>query len=500
MNKWMGNRAIRSVVVLALWCLGASLMALSPGPAQDGSATPAIPYRPLPDREPTSGSSQQVPLQQREVPGPLSGGGIGKRVAVISIEGTIDMGLAPFVVRTLQNHHGLDVVVLVLDTPGGRIDAALAIRDALLDTEVTTVAFVHPRAISAGALISYGCDVIAMGPGASIGAATPVSIGPGGAARSVGEKVVSYFRTEMAATARAKGRRGDIAEAMVDPDVQIEDITPAGKLLTLDTDNALALGVAEMQAENLDDLLAGLYMDGAEILRPEPSWAERLARFLTHPAVSGLLMALGFLGIMVEFRTPGFGVPGIVGLASLAIFFFGHMVVHLAGWEELILFGIGAVALAVEIFVIPGFGVAGVVGILALLASLVLALSGLPLHVSFSAGEITMSVLRVLGSAALAVGGFALVAIVLPRTRTGRPLVLRHVLPTGSSTGSRRDTDGPRVGDEGRALTILRPAGKVRLGNRTVVAESEGPFIDRNQPVVVVRVQDDRVSVRARGL
>jgi membrane-bound serine protease (ClpP class) len=335
-----------------------------------------------------------------------------------------------------------------------------------------------------------------------MGAATPVQLQPGGGASEVGEKMVSYFRTEMAATARARGRRGDIAEAMVDPDVQIEGITPSGKLLTLDTDNALALGVADVLAGSLDELLSALYMDGARIVRPTPSWAHRLARLFTHPAVSGLLMTLGLLGILIELRAPGFGAPGIVGIAALVLFFFGHHVVHLAGWEELLLFGLGVVLLLVEGFVIPGFGFVGVLGAAAVVASLVLALSGLPLGVSFSSGEITTSLLRVLASVALSIGGFALAALVLPRTRAGRPLVLRMKLPAGSSHDGRpagaSSTAAPTFerGDRGRSLTILRPAGKVRVRGRVTVAESEGPFIDRDREVVVVRVHGDRVLVR----
>lgn len=491
-------RASRLVTFAALAAAG---WALAGGAQehQDGAAPPA--YHPLTGGDEESAAGSVVDVDEREVDGPLSGGGIGRRIVVLEVTGVIDLGMAPFIVRTLRKPAGVDLFVLDINTPGGRVDAALMIRDALLESEVRTVAFIHPRAISAGALVSYACDTIAMAPGGSIGAATPVTLQPGGGAQAVSEKIVSYFRAEMASTARAKGRRGDIAEAMVDKEVEIEGVTQRGKLLTLDTDNALELGVADLEAEDLEGLLEGLRMDGADVERPGPTWAEKVARILTHPAVSGLLMALGFLGILIELYSPGFGAPGIVGIVCLLVFFLGHLVVHLAGWEELLIFGVGVVLLVLEVFVTPGFGVLGVLGAAAVLTSLVMALVAIPIEISIPSGAIQTALLRVIASMAGAVAAFALVAIVLPRTRAGGPLVLLTRLPLGSSHGRKDQTPsgaprGVEVGDTGTALTILRPAGKVRLGSRSVMAITEGDFIDRRRSVVVVRIEGDKVFVR----
>lgn len=477
-----GPRDLRTSRILALVALAAAgLAGLAAGPGVDPD---------LPDTE-------------REVAGPESGGGIGRRVVVIEVAEVIDLGIAPFILRTLDHTAGVDLVILDINTPGGRVDAALMIRDALLETTVDTVAFVHPRAISAGALISFACNTIAMAPGGSIGAATPVAIGPAGGSRPMDEKVISYFRAEMASTAKANGRRGDIAEAMVDKDVEIEGVVEKGKLLTLTTDRALELGVADLVAQDLDGLLAGLHMDGADVDRPGPNWAEKLARVLTHPAVSGLLMAIGILGILIELRVPGFGAPGIIGIVCLLVFFLGHLVVHLAGWEELLLFGLGVTLLAVEVFVTPGFGVLGVLGATAVLTSLVMALVAMPLEISLPSGAIQTALLRVLASIAGAVAAFALAAIALPHTSAGGPLVLRARLPLGASHGRGGGPPGARaasvsVGDEGTALTILRPAGKVRLAGSSVGAVTEGDFIDRRARVVVVRIEGDKIIVREK--
>jgi membrane-bound serine protease (ClpP class) len=176
---------------------------------------------------------------------PLKGhdphGGAGKKLIEIPIEGTIDLGLAAFVERSVAQATTNDVIVLKIKTFGGRVDAAVRIRDVLLEANAPTVAFIDHRAISAGALITLACDTILVSPGASIGAATPVESGPQGQMQPTAEKVISYMRAEMRATAEAKGRRTDIAEAMVDPDIEIAGLNPKGKLLTLTGEQAIKL-------------------------------------------------------------------------------------------------------------------------------------------------------------------------------------------------------------------------------------------------------------------
>ena len=216
-----------------------------------------------------------------------------------------------------------------------------------------------------------------MANGGTIGAATPVQMGqPGAPAQPVEEKTVSYVRKEFRATAEGRKRPPLIAEAMVDADVEIPGLIQKGKLLTLTTEEALKHKVADFRAETLESVLERLGLAGRKIRRVSPNWAEDLVRFLTHPIVSSLLMTLGMLGIFLEIRTPGFGLPGALGIASLALFFWGHWLVQLAGWEEMLLVASGFVLLVLEIFVIPGFGLAGVMGIGALLAGLSLSLIG----------------------------------------------------------------------------------------------------------------------------
>ena len=223
------------------------------------------------------------------------GGGQGRTLYEVPIEGTIDLGLAPFVERVIERASSEDIVLIRVKTFGGRVDAAVRIRDALLDSRAATVAYVDRRAISAGALISLACHTLVMGPGASIGAATPVQQGKSGEMEKTSEKVVSYMRAEMRSTAEARGRRADLAEAMVDADIEIKGVTEKGKLLTLTTERALELGLADATATDFEATVRLLNLGDADRVRLDTHWAEKVARVLTDPVVSSLLMTFGFL-------------------------------------------------------------------------------------------------------------------------------------------------------------------------------------------------------------
>lgn len=203
-----------------------------------------------------------------------------------------------------------------------------------------TIAFVHPRAVSAGALIALATDTMVMASGGTIGAAMPV-VGGTGPPQAADEKSVSYLRKEFAATAERRHRPPEFAEAMVDADVEIAGVVAKGKLLTLTTTEALAHKIAEFTADTLTGALDAAGLHDADVRSASQTWAETLVRFLTNPIVSSLLMTIGMLGILVEIRTPGFAVPGTIGLLSLGLFFWGQWLIQLAGWEELLLVAAG---------------------------------------------------------------------------------------------------------------------------------------------------------------
>jgi membrane-bound serine protease (ClpP class) len=420
-------------------------------------------------------------------------------VYVAPIEGMIDLGLAPFVRRVLDeaDKAGAAAVILRINTFGGRVDAAVIIRDALVGAKVKTVAFVDKRAISAGALISLACHVIAIGDGGTIGAATPVQAGgPAGDTKPTDEKAVSYVRKEFRSTADVRKRPPLIAEAMVDPDVAIPGLIEKGKLLTLTTSEAVEHKIADVRADTLEDVLKQLGLEGAEVRRVSENWAEQIVRFLTHPVLSSLLMTIGMLGIIIELRTPGFGVPGALGITSLALFFWGHWLVRLAGWEEVLLVALGLVLLAVEIFVTPGFGLTGIIGIIALLAGLSLSLVGAGATMEIIIGAVA----RVVVSLAIALAASIALLRFLPRLPFGRDLILNTGLGTAIGYASAPESDREWLGKVGTAVSPLRPAGIADIDGKRVDIVSQGEWIDAGAPIEVIRVDGNRIVVReARG-
>ncbi len=416
-------------------------------------------------------------------------------VYVVPVTGTIDLGLAPFVQRVIDEATDTDAAAVVLDinTFGGRVDAAVQIRDTLLRSKVRTIAFINKRAISAGALISLAAKDIVIASGGTIGAATPVQIG--GEAKEalpVEEKTVSYVRKEFRATAEARKRPLKVAEAMVDADVVIPGLIAKGKLLTLTTEEALKAKVADHRAETIEEALVAVGLAGAEIRRSQLNWAEELVRVLTNPIVSSILMTVALLGIIIELRTPGFGVPGALGVTSLGLILWGHWIVQLAGWEELLLATAGLVLLALEVFVIPGFGIAGAMGVLGILAALVLSMVG---HGNTT--ELVMLVaMRVMFSLLFAILASLMLLRFMTRSPIGRRLVLETGLKADQGYASAPDSDHRLLGREGVAVSPLHPAGIAEIDGARVDVVSNGPLIDPGEAVVVERVDGNRVVVK----
>ncbi|MDA8017972.1 MAG: hypothetical protein MPN21_11045 [Thermoanaerobaculia bacterium] len=421
------------------------------------------------------------------------------KVVTGRIDGDITLAEAAFVSRLIDQARleKAEIIALELNTFGGRVDAAVAIRDALMDAPQTSIVFINKRAISAGALISFACDKIVMSSGGTIGAATPIQQVPGETLpQPVEEKYLSYFRQEMRATAESQGRDGDIAEAMVDKDNEIEGLVEKGKLLTLTTVTALAHDMADAEAESLSGALDAMGFHG-DVVDVDRSWSEQLVAFLTSQAIAGLLsMAMIVLAYM-EWQTPGFGVFGALAIACFLLLYFSHYMVNLAGYEELIFFGLGVILIVVEMFFIPGLGIPGILGALSVLTSLVLIISAGDWSDLHFDNPITVDAV---GQVAIAIG-VAFVAILalirlLPQTHYGGGIVLGQELAAEGGWTS-HDTDEPSLlGETGVTLSALRPSGKAHIGDQRLRVETEGDFLDEGTPVKVVRQVEGRIVVR----
>jgi membrane-bound serine protease (ClpP class) len=408
----------------------------------------------------------------------------------VPVTGVIELGLAPFIERSLEEAaaSGARAVILDIDTPGGRVDAAERISDAITDAAVPVYAYINRRAFSAGALIALSTERIYMRPGSVIGAVTPVD----GSGTKAPEKIVSAMRSEMRALAEVRGLDPGVAEAMVDEDVDIEGVVEAGKLLTLTTEEAVALGYAH-EVEDFDALLAELGYAGAPVVTTGVNWAERIVRFFSHPIVAPFLLSLGFLGLIVEIKTPSFGMAGVAGLLALALFFGSHLIVGLAGLEDVLIFAAGLVLIGVEVFVIPGFGLFGILGGVGVVAGLYMALlGGLPTAPDFTrAGMVlTTTILLILVSAWVVIRS-------LPGNsrlaRSGVFLLTRTDRDIGYESAPHR-TD--LVGREGTAITDLRPSGTALIGDERVDVVSESEWIPSGTPVRVVSAEGYRHVVR----
>ena len=468
-------------------------------------------------------------------------------VYVIDIRNEIGSGLSTYISDSIQTAEeaGADAIVFDVDTPGGRVDSAVNIIRAIQNTQVPTIAFVNRQAISAGAMISIACNQIVMTSGGTIGDSAPVNI----QGDEVGEKAVSYIQGTIRATAERENRNPDIAEAMVDKELvlvkltdgqiikllpeeyaareeegeEMEILCAQGKLLTLSTQQALDYGFADAQAETLTELLtqyeivevAGTklpltedgvarwqrdfgvsevnrlkLLDGARTIEVEATLADKIVFFLTNPLISTLLLSLGTLGIFIEIRTPGFGVPGFLGLICIGLFFGGHMLTRIGAEWAFLLFILGLGLIALEVFVIPGFGIAGFLGITLMLGSV--------FFVFDKAYEFRTAVMWLSVSVILTAGMAILAAFYLPETRLFQRLALSTVMDTemGYHSSSPEDFQG-YLGKSGVALTPLRPSGTARIADKRVDVVTVGDFIPQDSNVKVVEVEGSKVFVEA---
>jgi membrane-bound serine protease (ClpP class) len=453
---------------------------------------------------------------------------------------------------------GAQMVIFDMDTPGGQMSAMSGIVRQIIDDlrDVYTVAYVHPQAFSAGAIISLACDEIVMSPTAVIGDAMPIMI-IGGKLVEIPEKERGKFesaaRAEVRMLAERNGHNQALCEAMItitmkvwlirntktgelqivnpakehrkirgDPTATtrpsegetkladgqwkyLKTIDGTDELVTLTTMEAQRLGFIVNTFDDMDDLEKHYNITVEPVVLGD-NWSEDLVALLTSPVVMSILMFVGILAVYAELHTPGFGAAGAVAIVCFAIVFGSHYLVGLANWWEIALFFVGVALLAVELLLIPGFGVAGVAGlfccVVALLAMLIPnAPTELPWPETegawdmFKTGAIWMMVAFVAATVAS-----MFLARYLPKVPIAGRLVL--VAPEAPHTPP-TTADAPILnvvaGQVGKVTQTCRPVGKVRIDGRLVDAIADGAFIEAGAEIIVLRNEGNRVVIETKA-
>ncbi|WP_173108209.1 NfeD family protein [Bacillus sp. KH172YL63] len=405
-----------------------------------------------------------------------------ERVYVIPIQKEVERGLHAFLERAITDaeEHNADLIIFDIDTPGGLVDAAGDIGQLLDGIDTRTVAFVNNHALSAGAFISLHADEIYMVPNGQIGAAAVIDQ----AGNAADKKAQSFWLSAMKSAAESNGRDPLYALAMADDTIEIPELgIDKGELLTLGSKEAKEIGYSEGTVKNLDGLYKELGVKKSSVNTVEETFAEKLARFITNPVVVPILLSLASIGLIVELYSPGFGIAGSIGLVSLVLFFYGHLVAGLAGYETILLFIIGVLLIVAEFF-LPG-GIAGALGIGAILASIMLA-----------GGDVVQMGISLLIAILIAVATVIIfVKVFGKKMKFFKKIILNDSTSTENgyvSNVNRLDL----IGREGVTKTPLRPSGTVIVDDERIDAVTEGGFIKANERVKIVKVEGSRIVVR----
>lgn len=409
--------------------------------------------------------------------------------------------IGPGAWRTVKNAYlkaedaGVDLVLIEMNTFGGMVNFADSIRSRILDSPLKTVVFINHNAASAGALIALACDRIYMSKGSSIGAASVVDQ----SGQVLPEKHQSYMRGLMRATAEAKGRDPKVAEAFVDPDVDLPAIKPAGKILTLTSSEAVKIGLADAESASTADLLKIEGISNPQITVHQITVIDRIISFLINPAVSGILILLIIGGIYFEMQTPGIGFALIVAIVAALLFFAPLYIQGLADHWEIALFIAGIILIVLELFVIPGFGVAGILGVICLVCGLAFSMV-VNDYFDFSISEPGMlfnSFLLVIASMVTATVLMVIFGKSLLKTKAFKRLVLQDEQRSAEGyTSSRRSAE--LVNREGVAKTVLRPSGKVEIDGKWYDAIALDGFIDIGEDIYVEKHENYNLFVRKK--
>ena len=421
-------------------------------------------------------------------------GANAQKVYVIPIESEIDLGLFHHFRKACANaaDWDADLLLIKLNTYGGAVDAADSIRTALLRTSIPTVAFVDQNAASAGALIALACDSVYMAPGSSMGSATVVN----GAGEPMPQKYQSYMSTIMRSTAEHHGKvlRGDSLVWRRNPATAAEMVNPEMSV-SFTPKQAVEAGFADGIATSTAEVLKDLNIENPEIMSYESSVTDSILGFLSSAAVRAVLVMLILGGIYMEMHTPGLGVAAAVAIIAAVLYFLPMLVMgSLPSWV-LICFLIGVILIVLEIFVIPGFGICGISGITAIIVAIV----GAMVHSDSITGVDFSGIVNAI--LITGVGILLAVGVVAWLTSSKGPVAVRRHSELMTEL---RNSDGfvgvdmepaALIGKWGRAVTVLRPSGKVLVDDKVYDAVSVGDFINPGSKVKIIKYENAQIYV-----
>lgn len=462
-----------------------------------------------------------------------------RKGVVIRFEGTITPLLEQFVYRALDKaeQQGAEVVIIEIDSPGGYLDASLALANRFWEIAwAEVIAYVPREALSGAAIAALGCDRIYMHSGARFGDAGPVFLGEDALFRHAPEKLRSDLAQQIRELARRGNRPPTLAEAMVDMDLLVFEMrhresdevaylseleiaalddpddwerrrpiveSGEGRFLEVTGRRAVELSLADGVVDSAEDLFAQLGLSGPPgTIRP--GTMDSVIYWLNHPLVTGLLFVVGLAALYVELSAPGISIGGLISGLCFSLFFWSRFLGGTAGWLELILFLAGITFLGFELFVFPGFGICGLAGIGLMSASLILAsqefvIPGTPRQLE----RFAVSTMVLVGAFFLFLG-FALIISrhfgrlpILNRLTLGSPTDDEAIKSDGKGAPLFSASNSVALGDLGIADSPLRPAGKALFDNEYLDVVADGTFVEVGSTVRIVKIQGNRVVVRS---
>jgi membrane-bound serine protease (ClpP class) len=390
-----------------------------------------------------------------------------------------------------------DVILMKMDTYGGMVNIADSISQRMLHAKAKVLVYITNNAASAGALIAISCDSIYMAPSSQIGAATVVN---GTDGEAMPDKYQAYMRGKMRSLAESSGRDPQIAEAMVDQDIEIPGIIEKGKTLVFTASEAVENGYCEGIAETWEEALELAGITSYTLIEYKPSGVDKVVKFLVNPVVSGLLLMVIFFGIYSELQSPGVGFPILAALIGATLYFAPHYLDGLAANWEIALFIVGIILMAAELFIIPGFGIAGVAGLVAMISALTLAMVGNDMF-DFSFTPTAQIGLSLFITLTALVGSTILVVLFFRNVSTENSTFSRLVLNEKQDAERGFTTDSYNNRNQlndalGSAISDLRPSGKVEINGEWYDAMTEGGYISKGDPIKVIQAKGNYLLVR----